>query len=243
MTQRADAARAWLLHRRNYRESSLLLDLFTREHGRVALVCRGAKAGRGGGSGQLQLFRPLRISWTRRGELGSLTQCESDGRALDLPGERLWCGFYLNELLLRLLAREDPHPEMFDVYDRSVRVLASRAHAGSALRRFEWKLLEHLGYGFDPTRTALGGAVDPARHYRWRSGLGVEEVAASESAAVPGPALLALAQTQDGPALNQSRRLLGDALAEHIPGGPLKSALILRSLRRYHEAQTDKSQG
>src|SRR5512138_566209 len=103
---------AYLLHRRPYRETSLLIEAFTAGSGRIALIAKGARGGRKGNAAILQPFQPLLISWTQRGEVGTLTAVEPREQALALHGTTLFSGFYLNELLMRLLARNDPHPEL-----------------------------------------------------------------------------------------------------------------------------------
>lgn len=122
--RRVELQPAYVLHQRAYRDTSVLLELFTPEYGRVGLVARGARGARARWRGLLQPFQPLLISWTLRGELGTLTAAEARGGALTLTAARIASGFYLNEILLRLLARHDPHLELFGWYDSTLRGLA-----------------------------------------------------------------------------------------------------------------------
>src|SRR4249920_914619 len=113
---RRDDQPAFVLHTFAYRETSVIVEAFTANYGRVALVARGAKRPRSELRGLLQGFQPLLLSWAGQQELKTLIKAEWRG-GLALPrGSALLCGFYLNELLLKLLPREDPHPELYDEY-------------------------------------------------------------------------------------------------------------------------------
>jgi len=109
---------AYILHSRPYRESSLLLEAMGREHGRIGLVARGARGARSRWKNMLQPFRPLLLSWTQRGELGTLTGADQVASPPALAGEPLFCGLYANELMIRFLQRSDPHPGLFDYYQK-----------------------------------------------------------------------------------------------------------------------------
>ncbi len=138
---------AYVLHQRPYRESSALLEVFAESHGRVGLVARGVRSPKSRQRGDLQPFRPLRLSWSGRGELGTLTGVESDGPSVALHGAALYSGFYLNELLVRLLARHDPHPRLYAQYRASLVQLGLASDIEPVLRIFEKRLLEEIGYG------------------------------------------------------------------------------------------------
>jgi DNA repair protein RecO (recombination protein O) len=155
---------AYLLHRRPYRDGSDLLDVFSAEQGRLGLVARGLNRRRRGGSlaALLQPFRPLLLSFSGRGELLALTAAEPAGDLAPLSGRALFSAFYLNELLLRLLQRFEAHPELFVAYAEALGELAeARGESDGlepALRRFEFRLLEELGYAVDLTREAFTNA-------------------------------------------------------------------------------------
>lgn len=136
----------YVIHARPYRESSHLVELFTRDFGRLGAVARGARRFDGKRGGSLQPFRPLLVSWRGRGELKTLTSAEPGGAAW-LTGERLWAGLYVNELLMRLLHRFDPHPLLFDAYTTSIASLLHLDEMEPSLRRFEKTLLAEIGYG------------------------------------------------------------------------------------------------
>jgi DNA repair protein RecO (recombination protein O) len=145
----------YVLHLRPYRDTSALVELFTPQQGRVALVARGVRSAKSRWRGVLQVFQPLLLSWTQRGELGTLTGAEARGTALMMAPELYASGFYLNEILMRLLTRHDPQEDLFAYYDEVLHDLATmdmqhadaRVRLESLLRRFELQLLATLGYG------------------------------------------------------------------------------------------------
>jgi len=142
-----DAA-AYVLHAAPWRETSLIVQAFTRAHGLVALVAKGAKRPASALRPILSAFQPLTLSWSGKGEIKTMIHAECTGiRAL--RGHAFMSAWYMNELLLKLLAREDPHPVLFDAYDQVLTQLAQRDRAAGALRRFEWALLQETGYGTD----------------------------------------------------------------------------------------------
>jgi DNA repair protein RecO (recombination protein O) len=155
---REDGQPAAVLHGYPYRETSLLVEVFTRDFGRVALVARGARRPGSALRGVLLAFQPLTISWTGKSDLKTLIAAEWEGMYTPLKGEALICGFYLNELLLRLLARDDPHEGLYASYREALAALASNADHAAVLRRFELRLLGELGYAVMLERDAEMGA-------------------------------------------------------------------------------------
>jgi len=143
---RQDAQPGFVLHSYPYRETSLLVEVFTRDHGRVALMARGARRPKSALRGILLSFQPLLVSWSGRSELRTLTRAEWRGPYSPLGGQALICGFYLNELLLKLLARDDPHEQLFAVYEETLAALGTSDEQSAVLRRFEMCLLRELGY-------------------------------------------------------------------------------------------------
>jgi DNA repair protein RecO (recombination protein O) len=138
---------AYVLHRRAYRETSFLVELFTSDHGRLTVVAHGARQTRSLTQGLLQPFSPLLISWSGRGELMTLTQVEANGQARRLQGECLFAGFYLNELLMCLLQKWDAHPKLYEYYHQAMTALQRDSLEQKILRSFELRLLTELGYG------------------------------------------------------------------------------------------------
>ena len=149
MTSRIDGQPAYLLHYRPFRDTSLLLDVFSRDHGKLALVARGARSKNSRLKGLLRPFLPLRLSWVLRSDLGTLTGAELDGRPITLTGDALLSGYYLNELILSFLHRHDAQPDVFGVYAGTIANLAGSRDPAPALRLFEIELLRLLGYALN----------------------------------------------------------------------------------------------
>jgi len=165
---RQDAQPAYLLHSYPYRETSLIIETFTRHRGRVALVARGARRPRSALRGVLMAFQPLLITWSGRAELRTLHKAEWQGGLAQLKGDSLLCGFYLNELLLKLVARDDAHENLFQHYDETQHALTTGAPHAATLRRFERQLLQDLGYALLLDREALSGEhIVAERHYHY----------------------------------------------------------------------------
>ena len=141
-----DSRPAYVLHSYPYRETSLIVEAYVSDHGRLPLMARGARRPKSSVRGVLLPFQPLLVSWTGKRELRTLTRAEWRGGYAPLRGQPLICGFYLNELLLKLLPRDDPHEELFEAYERTLEALAAGVDPPALLRRFEIALLRELGY-------------------------------------------------------------------------------------------------
>jgi DNA repair protein RecO (recombination protein O) len=236
---RVDRAAAYVLHAHPYSETSLLVEAFTRTHGRLPLLAKGARRPGSQLRGTLLAFQPLSASWSGRGEVRTLVRCEWHGGQPLLAGERLLCGFYLNELLLRLLPREDPHDRLFDRYVEAVAGLAHSAEAGPVLRAFERGLLAELGYAL-PLEHEAGAAtpVEPGRLYRYDLEHGAVPVAngggagADEALVLPGRVLLEIARDEyAAPDTAQAaKQLMRLAIARRLDRQPLHSRTIFREL-------------
>jgi len=226
---------AFVLHSRNYRDSSHLLEVLTSQYGRVALVSKGSRrAVRGRSKGAiLQPFIPLLISFTGRNELMTLTGSEVAGPANTLVGERLFSGIYLNELVVRLLHRNDAHPNLFIAYGNAVASLAEDKPLDDVLRQFELKLLDELGYSFDLAVDGHSGEPVEEKywyHYHQEFGLVRQQTSSSpDNRVYSGEDLLAIAAgAQSDAARLTSKRLLREALAGHLGDKPLKSRELFR---------------
>lgn len=225
---------AFVLHRRDYRNTSLLLELFTLHEGRLPAIARGAKAPGSGRAALLQPFRPLLVGLSGRGEIKTLGQVEAQGRAYELVGRVLYCGFYLNELLLRLLGRNDPHADLFAHYLESLTDLARGERLDSVLRRFELRLLKELGYALQLSR--VGDTGEPVRAesvYEYILELGPVPVAGpvdASSMRVHGRTLLCLHnnESMDQQTLTEARGLMRGVLAFYLGDKPLKSRELFR---------------
>jgi DNA repair protein RecO (recombination protein O) len=229
----------FLLHARPYRDSSQLLEMFTAEFGVVGLVGRRVHGRARGGSlrALLQPFRPLLLTYAGRGDLMTLLSVEAAAPGAVLQGERLFSGLYLNELLYRLLHRHDPHPTLFAHYGEALAALARGAAVDTVLRGFELRLLEELGYGFDPAQDAhTQRRVRENAWYRYSEGFGLVECPADVEAPggrFQGADLVAIAAGDfSGAAAHTAKRLLRQVIAEHLAGKPLHTRELFRQYRR-----------
>lgn len=234
-----DLEPAWVLHHRPFRDSSEIIELFTRGYGRVAAVARGVRR-RGRRRPSLEPFSPLLVSCRGRGELQTLTGVEARGPAMRASGQRLLSMFYLNELLLRLLQKHDPHPETFADYERSLAELGAGKSEAVVLRVFEKRLLQAMGYGLTLIADTDGQPLEPDAVYRYVPEVGPERVTGigDDPSLVRGASLLALAaedlgdgQPGEETMLRELRRLLQRTLDLYLGGRPLKSREVLRSMR------------
>jgi DNA repair protein RecO (recombination protein O) len=240
LRERRDDQVGYVLHAYPYRETSVIVEAFTEACGRVGLVARGAKRPRSELRGLLQAFQPLTLSWAGAGELKTLAKAEWRG-GMPLPGGgALLCGFYLNELLLKLLPREDPHPALFAHYEDALRALGSETGATEqavVLRRFELRLLAELGYALSLTREAgTGNAVDPSERYHYAFDRGPQRYAAEPGARWPvvrGAALLALAQERypDPETAAEAKRLMRLVLDHYLEARRIESRRVVKDLQ------------
>jgi DNA repair protein RecO (recombination protein O) len=226
---------AFLLHHMPWRDSSRILEFFTRDYGRVSLFARGVRSQRSELKAVLQPFQRALISWSGRGEAGTLVGAELDGPPGALPAARLMSGFYLNELLLKLIARHDGHPALFERYQETLGELRRGAPEARTLRIFEKRLLDHIGYGIDLARDALSGApLDPQGYYHFRADRGPWLAVAESAATYRGSSLAALAaeELDDAQCLKDARRLLREALSACLDGRNLRSREVMTALRQ-----------
>lgn len=223
---------ALILRQRNYRESSLLLDIFTRDFGVVSLLAKGVRKPKSTWAGVLQPFSLLNVSYLDRNELKLLTNAEFVC-AYPLQKLALYCGFYVNELLQRFVHRHDPHPELFAEYQVCLKTLASQDNIEITLRYFELNLLEQCGYAIDLVTDSQSGAeVDRNLRYRFQAGLGM---AVDPEGEIGGETLLSLAARQAlaGYNLGEAKALLRRMIDSHLQGVPLKSREVLGRIIQY----------
>lgn len=227
---------AFVLHSYPYRETSLVIDVLTRDHGRIALVAKGAKRPHSALRGVLQTFQPLSLSWSGKSELRTLTGAEWVGGMLPLAGDGLLCGFYANELLVKFCAREDPHPPLFQHYLVTLTRLAHGEPPVQVLRSFERVLLRETGYAMTLKRTVARRAVEPDKLYVFDPQRGVRDAggdAPSHWPVIAGQTLLDMEEDDYHRAqtVAQSKTLMRFLLNTYLGGTPLATRQILIDLQ------------
>ncbi len=259
MSSSVSHSAAYLLHYTLYRDTSFIVDVFSLECGRVTLLARGARSAKATSRALYQPFRPLLISWTGNRELRVLTGIEDSGALLEMDSQPLACAYYCNELLLRLLGKEQPAPELFAHYAFALARLAESSSIEATLRRFETQLLDALGLLPDFSRcTVDGSAIDPDQLYLFyptnaiaivdkqgtgQDAAGLSELPASAAwhpdgvsrengIAIPGSALLAMAAVEfdDKRVLRQIKPLMRQLLRIHLGAKPLHSRNLFNSI-------------
>lgn len=233
-----------MLHSRAYRNTSLIVDVLTREHGRLSVVAKGAKRGNSPLAGRLQPYLPLFMEWGGRNELQTLYKAEPDPLSYDqLSGDALYHGFYINELLMRLLHRHDAHPALFDDYAQCLHALVRSDQKDIPLRYFELQLLESLGYAMNLVQDANSEeSIEPHYEYYYLIEQGPMRVhVESDALRISGATLLALAEhTLSGDRQRNEARLLLRAVLDHYLGDrPLKARELMQS-RKLFRSSTPK---
>jgi DNA repair protein RecO (recombination protein O) len=232
-TRRVWLAPAFVLHQYAYRDTSRIVEVFTGEHGRLTLFARGANGPKSALKGVLRPFQRLLVSWSGKSEACQLVSAECDGLMTHLAPERLMSGFYLNELLLKLTERCDPHPEIFSSYAVCMQALCDGEVEEPTLRRFEKRLLNDLGYGLELGRTESGMPVEQDKYYRYAVQSGPQPCVAEAPGAIYGQSLADL-QTEsfgDARSLRDAKRVLRAAIDACLDGRPLKSREVMLALR------------
>lgn len=218
----------YILHRRDYSESSLILDVFSREHGRISLIAKGAKRNKKRQGINNSLYQKYNMAWLAKSELGTLTDIELLSLSNSLKPEVMMTGFYMNEIMLRLLHKHESHPELFDSYDTAINRLLDNEPEQIVLRYYEKTLLQSLGYGVILEHEAqTGEALDAEKEYYYQldsgpcyyvvdNGLGIN---------ISGKTLLELnaENLSDVKNINEAKKLLRLILNQHLGEKPLAS--------------------
>ncbi|HTX24971.1 MAG TPA: DNA repair protein RecO [Steroidobacteraceae bacterium] len=229
----------YILHHMPYRDTSRILEVLTREHGRLSLFARGVRGPRSRLAPLLQPFRLLLFSWSGRGEAPQLTGAEPAGTAtaaVALPAAYLMACFYLNELVLKLTTRHDPHPALFDAYTEALEGFRGGAALEPGLRIFEKRLLTELGYGLDlATESQTGGRIASEAYYRFRPGEGLVAASPDAPGALAGRSLESLSRERLAGAaeLDDARRLLRSALDHCLEGRELATRAVAREVFKH----------
>ena len=217
----------YILHNRSYRETSLILDVFSRRHGRIGLVAKGARKQKNDKRALLQPGRKISMAWTMRRELGTMTQAEPcQGNQAHGTGGLLTV-FYINELLVKLLHRHEPHPELFDAYDEAIGRLIDTSTEQTTLRVFEKRLLEALGYGLVLCSDIEGNAIKAEHKYNYllEQGPVLHDSPDGSGMRISGRTLTALAEEKldDDHVLAEAKQLMRMALGNLLGNKPLLS--------------------
>ena len=244
---RHDAQPAFVLHGYAFRETSLVLEVFTQNFGRVALVARGARRPRSTLRGVLLAFQPLLLSWTGKSELRTLHKAEWQGGLPQMKGIALLCAFYLNELMLKLLPRDDPHEQLYQNYNHALHALCNGGDHAVTLRRFEQQLLKELGYALTLDHdVASGEAIQADRSYRYlvergpvhctrsAGGTGGNGSAAENRLELAGQTLLDMGRDDySNPVTLQQSKVLMRVLINHYLGNQtLNTRQLLKDLQQ-----------
>ncbi|HFD12200.1 MAG TPA: DNA repair protein RecO [Crenotrichaceae bacterium] len=225
---------AFVLHTRAFRETSLVVELFIRDIGRKATIAKGARRKKSQFSGVLEPFNQLQVSYSGRSDLATLVSAERCHLPVQLNSQRLFCGMYLNELILNLLTDCDPHQQLFDDYLCCVNALQDSDDLESLLRQFELSLLEHIGYGLQLECEGLtGNPVIAEQCYQYRLDQGLVVADRSAQPTLSGTTLLALSRRQmlTFQQRREAKQLLRCIIDHHLDGKPLRSRDLFRTIQ------------
>jgi DNA repair protein RecO (recombination protein O) len=231
---KVDGQPAYVLHSYPFRETSLIVEVFSRDFGRVALMARGARRPRSVLRGLLLAFQPLELAWAGKGEVQTLMKAEWQGGQPLLSGRALFCAYYLNELLMQLLPREDAHERLFAIYAQTLRRFADALHEAD-LRCFERAFLQELGYGLTLESDAKGAPIDIAGHYAYEIEMGPVKLARPGNSAlsVSGKTLidLSLDDFSDPRSLLEAKQLMRALIGHYTDGKGLQTRRIFMELQ------------
>ncbi|MES2579059.1 MAG: DNA repair protein RecO [Pseudomonadota bacterium] len=236
----------YVLHTYPFKETSLVVELFSQQFGRTAAVAKGARRPHSAMRGMLQSFQMLSGAWSGKNELKTLHSLDWHAGLTLIKGEALMCGFYMNELLLRLLPREDAHENLFEYYDATLKTLASEQdltanqslnnskNLAITLRRFELKLLQEMGYAVPLLTDENDIAISADKSYRYEAEYGACELSATKNGLqLSGLTLLNMANDDytDSQTQNQSKQLMRYLLAHYLGDKPLHTRQLLIDLQ------------
>lgn len=228
---------AFVLHSYPFRETSLILDVFSRAHGRLAIVARGARRPKSSLRGLLMNFQPVLLSWFGKGEVRTLHSAQWQGGQPYLQGTALMCGFYLNELMINMLARDDAHEQLFDYYRATLYRLAHETDHAATLRCFEKHLLQELGYALvleHEAGSTIPLRVDAQYRYALDHGPVMDEGGARVGVPVAGKTLLDMDVDDytDVVTAQQSKQLMRVLLNHHLGGKALHTRALIKELQK-----------
>lgn len=222
---------AYVLHTRAYRETSLLVDVFTETYGRITVLSKGARRQKTGLYAYLRPFEPLLISWAGKGNLPILTGAEYRNDLLNLVGNQRACGFYFNELIVYLLHKNDPHAQLFNSYDESLKEISTSSSHERVLRSFELRLLREVGYGLALDHDANNQSLIKAQaKYSYTPNIGMVEDNGNSNTSVSGQTLIDMNSNcvQSKQALQESKQLMRSIISQHLGDKTLFSRKLFR---------------
>ena len=241
---RIDRQSVYVLHTYPFKETSLVVELFSKDFGRIAAVAKGARRPRSAMRGMLQSFQTLSGAWSGKNELRILHSLDWSAGLLLLQGEALMCGFYLNELLLRLLPREDAHEKLFDYYTQTLQTLVTAKDLANTLRKFELTMLQELGYAVPLTHDENEMEIDPELTYRYEADYGANPSNATFNATQNGISLLGktMLDMAHGDYSNtqtkiQSKQLMRYLLGHYLGDKPLHTRKLLIDFKDFENKQ------
>ena len=231
-----EAEPGYVLHSYSFKETSLVVEVFTRDCGRLGLVAKGARRPRSSLRGTLMAFQPLLLSWSGRSELRVLHRAEWQAGQPQLSGLALICGFYLNELVLKLMPRDDPHEGLYAGYEEALAALRAGDTPAAVLRRFEHRMLTELGYALLLTEDVHGAAIDAAAATLTR---GARSGSCGRLAAMPATLCRSPARrcwtwpetTTPPVTVQQSRALMRRVINHYLGGQALHTRQLLRDMQ------------
>jgi len=225
---------AYVLHARHYRETSGLIEFFTKDSGRICLLAKGYKSNTKSRKSYLQPFRKLSIGWSGRSELKTLSVAEEVNTPIKFDNQTLISGLYINEIMIRLLQPLDPHPELFDIYEETVQLLEMTENVELVLRLFERDILEVMGYGLQLLTDSDGSDIGIDEEYCYIADIGPVKSNKSFDGGIllKGKTLLSLHASimNDADVLRESKLLMRYVLSRYLGNKPLKT----RELFRYY---------
>jgi DNA repair protein RecO (recombination protein O) len=221
---------AFILQQRKFRETSLIIDVLTRDFGRVTILAKGVRKPKSKTAGLLQPFIPLSLSYFGKTELKTLTTVEISKSFDQLQGLALYCGFYVNELITCFLHKYDPHPEVFELYEECLIRLFNASEIETALRIFEVDLMAAVGYGLQLDFDSHNNKeVQQLSKYHYNVEQGPVEAA---NGAYSGKTLLALNSRalSDSQILQEAKILMRTVISVYLHGKPLKSRAVINQI-------------
>ena len=224
----------YVLHTYPFKETSLVVELFSQQFGRIAAVAKGARRPHSTMRGMLQSFQILDSAWSGKNELKTLHSLDWSAGLTLLRGEALMCGFYMNELLLRLLPREDAHENLFNYYAAALQTLAGESDLATTLRRFELKLLQEMGYAVPLIQDENDMPIEADKMYRYEAEYGACDLNATKNGVqLSGKTLLDMARDDysDAQTQSQSKQLMRYLLAYYLGDKPLHTRQLLIDLQ------------